>query len=77
MVVLGIDACGVSVLYFRMNLLDEHPGLVELREIHWNDEKQEMTLEIWVKGTHSSSPVIHIADKKEYFHRKLKGFPRV
>ena len=76
MVVLGIDAQCIFVLYFNMSL-SEYSDLVELRNVQWDDKLQEMKIEVWVQGRHITSPVIHIADKKAYFHRKLKGFPLI
>ena len=77
MVVLASNACGVCVLYSDMRFSEEHPGLVELRNIQWDDDKQDVAVDVYVQGRYVQSSQVHIVSKKQYFHRKLKGFPLI
>ncbi len=60
-----------------MSFGDEYPGLVDLRNIQWDDEHQKVEVDIYVQGRYVQSSQIHIVSKKQYFHRKLKGMPLI
>jgi len=58
-----------------MSFSDQYPGLVELRNIQWDDKQQSVEVDVYVQGRFTQSAQVFIASKKQYFHRKLKGFP--